>query len=41
MIQAIGHGVPSAKKPTSAEPKMPVPYWMVPTSADIAPARSG
>ena len=37
----IGHVVPSAKAPTMAEPMMPVPYWMAPTSADTAPARSG
>src|SRR5471032_794923 len=41
MTQPIGHGVPSAKSPTSAEPVMPVPYWIAPISADIEPARSG
>ena len=38
--QAIGRGVPSAKAPTSAEPMMPLPYWIAPTRAETAPARS-
>jgi hypothetical protein len=33
--------VPSAKKPTRADPRMPVPYWLAPMSADMAPERAG
>ncbi len=40
MTQPIGHGVPSAKAPTSADPMMPLPYCSEPTSADTDPARS-
>ena len=41
MTIPIGHGVLSARAPTKAEPRMPEPYWIEPTSADTAPARSG
>jgi hypothetical protein len=38
--QPIGQGVPSANAPTAAEPMMPDPYWIAPTSADTTTARS-
>ncbi len=34
MTAPIGQGVPSARTPTSADPRMPVPYWIAPISAD-------
>jgi hypothetical protein len=40
MTQPIVQGIPSANAPTIAEPKIPVPYCGVPTSAETAPARS-
>jgi hypothetical protein len=41
ITQPIGQGLPLAKAPTSAEPRIPEPYWQAPTSIESAPARFG
>lgn len=35
--QPIGTGVPLARKPTTPEPIMPLPYWIASSTPDAAP----